>query len=557
MKPADIPLDRWLSMRWAQLDSEFATWRGQAADIAKYFVPGSGRFTTDDRNRGGDRAPELLDNTSTRCANILAAGLLAGATSPARPWLRLRPVDESLRKSPASADWSARATRGVLDCIARSNLYSALRRVYEELPQGTAVMLLERDDESIVRGRTLPMGQYRVMHGWDDRPNVLYRKLRRTVGEVVAHFGVDKVSAATRTAYQAGHLGGTVEIVHAIEPREGEHGVSNMRMPWRSVYFEQAATGHTGVTILRESGFERFPALIVRWSRIEGDVYGRGPGHEALGDAKQLQVTQKLKQLLIEHEAEPALLLPPSMKAHDVDRLPGGASYVDDPAKVRRLFESRADLNPVLEDIRDVRERIRASFFVDLFLMLATQDTRRMTAHEVAVRHEERLLQLGPLLESLHTELLTPLVQFVFSELLERGMLPEPPAELVDADIEIEFTSTLAQAQRIAGVTAMERALSVVTTASAIVPEIVDNIEPDEVFREVVDAFGVEPRTMRHPRKRDEIRAARAQAQAAAATANVAETATSAVRNVAQADPSGQSVMQLFQGYEIPAPQAR
>ena len=44
---------------------------------------------------------------------------------------------------------------------------------------------------------------------------------------------------------------------------------------------------------------------------------------------------------------------------------------------------------------------INACFFADLFLMLANQTDTRMTATEVAERHEEKLLMLGPVLERL------------------------------------------------------------------------------------------------------------------------------------------------------------
>jgi hypothetical protein len=50
-----------------------------------------------------------------------------------------------------------------------------------------------------------------------------------------------------------------------------------------------------------------------------------------------------------------------------------------------------------------------------------------MTAREVAERHEEKLLQLGPVMERLQDELLDPLIRRAFGILWRGGYLPEPP----------------------------------------------------------------------------------------------------------------------------------
>jgi hypothetical protein len=69
------------------------------------------------------------------------------------------------------------------------------------------------------------------------------------------------------------------------------------------------------------------------------------------------------------------------------------------------------DLNALTADIGDVRQRINASFYTDLFLMISQSEEQGgspVTAREIAERHEEKLLMLGPVLERLHDELLGP-----------------------------------------------------------------------------------------------------------------------------------------------------
>jgi hypothetical protein len=50
-----------------------------------------------------------------------------------------------------------------------------------------------------------------------------------------------------------------------------------------------------------------------------------------------------------------------------------------------------------------------------------------MTATEVAERHEEKLLMLGPVIERLNNELLYPLVETTFTHMVEGGAIPPAP----------------------------------------------------------------------------------------------------------------------------------
>ena len=132
---------------------------------------------------------------------------------------------------------------------------------------------------------------------------------------------------------------------------------------------------------------------------------------EALGDIKQLQHEQLRKAQGIDYQTKQPLQVPAYMKNRDVDSLPGGVTFVDgQQGKIETAFNVNLNLQHLLMDIQDVRGRINSSFYADLFLMLANATDTRMTATEVAERHEEKLLMLGPVLERLHNELLDPLI---------------------------------------------------------------------------------------------------------------------------------------------------
>ena len=204
------------------------------------------------------------------------------------------------------------------------------------------------------------------------------------------------------------------------------------------------------------------------------------------------------------------------MKNRDVERLPGGVTYVDlagGSQGVKTAFEVNLDLSHLLQDIQDVRQRIESSFYADLFLMLANQSDARMTATEVAERHEEKLLMLGPVLERLQNELLDPLIELTFEYIVDAGLLPPPPEEMKGHDVSVELISMLAQAQRAVGTNSIDRFIGTVGSVAQFKPEALDKIDADSLLDIYSDSLGVDPRILLAQDKVDALRAQRADAQ--------------------------------------------
>jgi len=151
-----------------------------------------------------------------------------------------------------------------------------------------------------------------------------------------------------------------------------------------------------------------------------------------------------------------------------------------------------------------------------MFLMIANTD-KNMTATEVAERHEEKLLMLGPALERLHNELLEPLVNLTFNYLLEAGELPQIPEELVGNTVEIEFVSMLAQTQRAVGAKSIDRFMATAGAAAQLKPEILDRLNADEFVEDLAERLSVPQRMLVSREEADELREARNQMQAAQA----------------------------------------
>lgn len=553
---SDQKLRKQMQQRWGGLKSERESWMTHWQDISEILLPRSGRFFESDQNRGDRRHNKIYDNTATRALRVLAAGMMAGMTSPARPWFRLTTSDPYLDESAGVKTWLADVTRVMQMVFAKSNTYRALHAMYEELGAfGTASSIVLPEFNNVIHHHVLTAGEYAITTDYLGKVDTLYREFQMTVGQMVAEFGRDKCSRTVQNLYDRGDLDKWVTVMHGIEPRtDRDVGRRDARnMPWRSVYFEP---GSTDSVFLRESGYQQFPALCPRWATSGGDIYGNSPAMEALGDIKQLQHEQLRKAQGIDYKTNPPLQVPTAFKERMLDTLPGGISFVDSAnptGGIRSAFEVNIDLSHLLEDIMDVRERIKSSFYADLFLMLAGGDLRNMTATEVAERHEEKLLMLGPVLERLHNEILDPLIEMAFARMLEAGVVPPPPPELEGMDLNVEFVSMLAQAQRAIATNGVDRFISNLGVVAKFKPDVLDKLDADKWADAYADMLGIDPELIVSGEQVALIRQQRAQQQQAMQQAEMMQQGAGVAKDLAAAktnEPSAlTSVMDAFTGY--------
>jgi hypothetical protein len=545
-----------LSMRAASLITERSSWISHWQDISDNLLPRSGRFFISDRNRGDKRANKIYDNTATRALRTLGAGLMSGATSPARPWFRLTTSDPDLDESSAVKMWLADVARIIQMIYARSNTYGSLHSCYEELGAfGTAASIILPDFKDVIRHYPLTAGEYSIATDHRGVVDTLYRQYEMTVAAMVSDFGKENCSLTVQGMFDRGQLDAWIPITQAIEPRaDREYGKRDAKnMPWASVYFEQGADSDK---LLRESGFKEFVALCPRWAVSGGDIYGNSPAMEALGDIRQLQHEQLRKAQAIDYKTKPPLQGPTSMKGGDVDTLPGGFSYVDSVTQgggIRTAFEVNLDLSHLLGDIQDVRERINSAFYRDMFLMISNANKNGLTATEVAERHEEKLLMIGPTLERLHNEILSPKIEMTFARMVEAGIVPPAPEELQGKDLNVEFVSMLAQAQRAIATNGIDRYVASLGQVAQFKFDVLDKFDADKWADAYADMLGVDPELIVPGEQVALIRKNRAAAQQAQAQSEQIMQASQAAKNLGSVDTSKQSALtdatRAFSGY--------
>lgn len=536
--------------RYLKLEDDRSSWRSNWIEITDYLLPRRGRYLTESQStKGRKRNSKIVDNTAGHALRTLAAGMMSGLTSPARPWFRLMVEDEAVMEENGVKQWFGQVEAVLRRVLSASNFYNTASTMYFELGAfGTAATLRRRHPDKLLHYRPFTAGEYVLAENSYNEVDTVGRKFTMTVSQIVEQFGWnpvtqkidwDKISKTTKNLWDARSYDVLVDVIHVVQPRrDDERDLSKMdgrNRPYADLYFEP---GSDDDRLLREGGYDRFPIFAPRWDVLGGDVWGYSPGMEHLGDVKQLQHEQKRKAQAIDKMVNPPMRASTSLKGKPTTVLPGGTTYVD-PINgndgFSPLYEVQPRINEMMMDIQEVQQRIQRGFYADLFAMMINSDRRQMTATEVAERHEEKLVLLGPVLQRLNTEFLDPMIEDAFLIAMEEGLLPEPPEVLQGADIKIKYVSLLAQAQEASAAAAMERTMGFAGNLAAVDPEVMDNIDTDAAVREYADILGNSPTVIRERVERDEIRKQRLERQQAQEQAEQAQQVAETAQGGAQA----------------------
>ena len=541
--PADIKL---INQRFESLKQERSSWEDLWRDIRDYCLPDLGCFSGEDATQGSKRYRKILDAEAIGCADVLAAGLLGGVSSPSRPWLRLTTMDPDLDKNPVVKEWMTKVQDLLLLYFSKAECYNALHQSYLELPVfGTACTIVKPHPEQLISLQNLTIGEYWLAEDDYGKVDTMYRRLSLTAKQMVQQWGFEAVNTDVRQAFEKDPFA-RFNVIHAIEPRieRNPDKRDNKNMPWQSVYFQEGVQDK----VLSESGFRNFPALCPRWMTSGGSVYGRGPGAKALSAQKSLQRLHLRLAELVDYGTRPPILYPSTLKDQLSQFKPGGRVAVNpqEAPIIRSMWEVRTDPQAMLALIQSTRQDIQRIFFVNVFQMIAaTANQTDRTATEVQALEQEKVMMLGPVLERLHTELLDPLVTNAFGFMVEYNMLPEVPEELYGRELSIEYVSVLAEAQKNASANGIVRTAQQIGLLAQINPQAVDKLDVDATIDHLADMNGVPPSLIVTGQKVALIRQQRAEQQQAQMQAAQLQQAMTSLKDLGQAADS-QGLQEAF-----------
>lgn len=486
----------------ATLELDRQSWWSIWRELADYYLPRRyvSLMSPQERKQNLLRNPNILDGTGTAAARTLASGMMNGITSPTRPWFKLRIKGRGEDLSNAARKWLDSTEREMMLIMAESNFYNALAVMYLDLVIfGTAAMIIYEDYESIIRCYNPAMGEYYVAQSHRLQVNQFARQISLKSGQLADWFGKENLSDQTRAMVERGgaDLQRDINIVHMILPRSYANKFIPKKFPYYECYWEQSAPLGK---MLGMRGFNEFPVIAPRWELAANDSYGSCPAMDAFGDVVQLQFETKKKAQGLDKMVDPPVIADAILEHRRMSLLPRGVTYVANPngVGVKPAYTVTPPIQELAMDIRDVQGRIRETFHNDLFRMISQLDTVR-SATEIDARREEKLVLLGPVLERFETEGLDPAINRIYAIGNRAGRFAPPPEEIAGGELEIQYVSILASAQRAVGTVAVERWLALIGELAGAKPEVLTIPDFDELVRGYGRDLGVPAAYVRDP----------------------------------------------------------
>lgn len=505
MQPSAI-IERYTRLKNLRDGYWINVWR----EVRQYVYPTYSDFL----HEGGARGVSIFDTTAIDARKRLAAGMYNWMAPPDKRWFELVPEDDELAKDEEVKDFFSEVTKIISFAMANSNWATVLIQVLNNLACGLDGVVYCEDGGNVpLNFRSFPVETVCYAENSKGKVDTVFREFKMTARQIVQEFGNEDLPEKIRTcAADSKRMDDSFTILHAVFPRSNrqEDMLDNKNMPYADCYIELESK-----KIIYESGFEEYPFAVCRFDKSDNETYGRGPGLDLLPDIKMLNRMRQSYIIASERQADPSYMVPDgSLVGKEFNKDPGGVIvYKPDINGAKpEVLTNAANVTKLYQDIEAEREKIKMGFFWDIFDPLG--DLKSITATEAEIRNEGKMIPFAPIAGNLHSELFRVIIHRVFGICSRRGMLPEPPAKLVEnPDYKIEFVSKIALSiKKIESLGWLQTEASLANML-AIKPDVADNFDLDEVARDMAMNNGANPKWLKPVKEVAEARAARAQQQ--------------------------------------------
>lgn len=547
----DTALGR-IRKHFAQLRQERNSWEPYWRDVKEYISPKRGRFlassSSSEVNRGDQGTDRRINAVASRALSILASGMQSGLTSKARQWFLLAHPDPDMGRYQPVRAWYDKVQEVLEGIYRRSNVYSALLHTYFEMAGfGNGAMSVLSHPDHVIYCRPFTTGTYYMSTDQWFEVDAFYYLEYLTAHQLEMAYGKGSLPSTVLQALESGQPDTRFEMVNAVMRHPERFGVKGKEgFDIASVHF--LAKGQDEDEFLRVSGYHSFPVMTPRWDVIDADVYGTPPTQDIMGDVKMLQRMEADGLKGIAKGVTPPMRIPPELERRGLNMQPGALNVVSSMNEyaVAPLVTVQTNVQQLQMKIDRVVADIKDGLYNSLFLALLTQDNPQMTAREVAERHEEKLLMLGPVLERIHYELLDPLISRTFLLASDAGLIPPPPPGVDLGPTQIEYVSILSQAQKAVGVNRIEQSVQFLGNMVAVYPEVRHALDPLKTYKEYNNMIGVRAGIFNSDEDYDSAVAAEREQQAMAQSAAVAEPLANSAKVLNDVDPA--NVQSLLAG---------
>lgn len=522
------------------LHSEKGNWENQFDEIATYIAPRAQR----NLSKGAKRRSLLFSDEAEKAANQCAASLGAMLSNEALEWCGIRAADDKWSKTAGLERILDARAKVLFDEWKSTNLYTALDENYLDVVSlCTCIMFLD-DDFTF---KAIPPFEVDIAESKDGSVDTVFRSYKLTGRQCVEEFGLKNMSRQFQQEYEK-KQDDEFEILHVVMPRRDLPKAVNSAKdyPIASYYIEEK-----NKHLIEESGYREMPFFVCRWRKASGEVWGRGPGMQALPDAKTLNSLAEANIAAGKKMVDPATVEGEDAVAGRLNVAPRGRNKVTagtQPHEYPQILHTIESLPMSVEMEEKIIARIRETFYNNKLQLI---EADRMTATEVQQRVEENMRVLGPTFGRIQRELLKPLVERSYLILERRNAfehLPLPEG-FEGSGLRVEYESPLERAQKSHDVNAIRSALELLAPVIELMPEARHVIKTYPLAKDILSKAGVPKSIIADEKEYNAIIEQERQRQAQAEAMAQAEQMSKTGKNVGQTDANNvQSVMEAING---------
>jgi hypothetical protein len=473
---------------------------------------------------------------------MLASGLHNLLTPTAIRGFHLEPERDLLRDD-ASMAWAVQAEEVMHAEIERpaAGFHPQMSEVYNDIAAfGNGAISAIRIPGAGLLFQAMPLAETYIEEGPDGRIVRIYRLYTQTAAQMKERFQ-DDAPERVDTAIKQGKLSHEFEVLQALIPNplfdtRSRLGPPSFAVTAMTVDYEK------GLEIERRN-FKEMPIAFGRLNKDSDELYARGPGIQALSDARMLNEMNKTTLQGAQKAVNPPMLVPDNGFITQVDMGPGGLSVYRAATsdQIRELYtRSGQNVDLGAEMIRLRQSNVKAAYHFELLQLI--QDPR-MTATQVLELSSRVQQVLSPLIGRLQVGLLQPLYDRVFNILLRAGRFPPAPPQMRGREVKVRFVSPVQRAQRANEAQAALQAMNSIIQLAQVQPGAIDKIHPDRMSEFFIKAYGAPPEVMRTEQELQELRAGRAALEQERAQQEQ-------LQGMAQAVGAASPALQLLQGGE-------
>lgn len=523
----------------SQMDYTFNSIKGDLRELSDFFATKMSRFIVSDVNKPIKKNHKIKDSISIKAVNDFAAGMQSGATSAATRWFKAQMKTAALNELHDVKIWCSEEEELMKRILAGSNFYQNMLGVYKQLGSyGFATMQMESDYETVVNFKLLPIGSYRYAKDHRGEPDTFCRNYMETADNIVKKYGYENCSSDVQSAYNncSSQL---FELVYSVEPNKEFNPHSPLARHKKFI----AATYEAGKDkFLSLSGYDRFPFAIFEAEVNGEDNYPSNcPGIQALPDVKQLQEQTKVYSSAMKKIAVPLMRGPAELKKQKgITDAPGQIIFDDANGRgLAPVYEVNPQILQLKQHNDELKNTIKEHFYNDLFAVILNTAERGRTATEVNEIKEEKMVLLSPLLDQVHKGL-RAILNWIFSETIRTGIMPKPPEIIQKEEMEIEFVSALALAQKVKGISALERFTTFTVNLAQMTDQtLIYKINADQIVDDYAEIANINPKHLISTDEVNKKRAEIAQKQAQQEQMQAIEQGTQMVKNLGGIDSFG------------------